>query len=80
MSGEAGLIEYAYPYMIVDSEMEDWGRIFKLAPESSPSCKPVRLIKGPTLVLRTQGGTSLTLNRWIVLQTINTPGVTPDET
>ena len=55
--------------MIVDNEMEDLGCILKLVAESAPSCKPVQSIEGPTLVLRTQGGTSLTLNKWIVLQT-----------
>ena len=63
------LIEWAYPYVIVDNEMEDWRCTLKLVAESAPLCKPVRSIKGPTLVLRTQGGTSTMLNRWIVLQT-----------
>ena len=48
----------SYPYMIVDSEMEDWGCILKLNAESTPSCKPVQSIEGPTLVFHTQVGTS----------------------
>ena len=63
------LIEWAYPSVIVDNKMEDLGSILKLVAESASLCKPVRSIEGPTLVLRTQGGTSTMLNRWIVLQT-----------
>ena len=63
------LIEWAYPYVIVDNKMEDWGCILKLFAESASLCKPVRSIKWPTLLLRSQGGTSTMLNRWFVLQT-----------
>ena len=78
---ESRLIEWAYPYVIVDNEMEDWGCILKLVAESASLCKPLRSIEGPTLLLHTQGGTSTMLNRWFILKTrFFTLGVTPDET
>ena len=52
--------------MIVDNEMEVGGCILKFVAESATLCKPVRSIEGPTLVLRTQGGTSTVLNRHVL--------------